>query len=197
MRAGRDCCAGPLGQATLHVLVPGPGGSAAAAVRMRVEACALGVHAVLLSGSGSFPVDYKTRPGALKVSVSEATPVTATTATTTAGGVSAGADLGATCQGAEWEAVSRRLAECCLWLAGYFERPAEVARQEAPALHLTGIAAPDGFTNVVYRTLRREVSVGRTVTYGGLAQLAGASSTAARAVGNAMRHNPERLCSRV
>ncbi|XP_032801506.2 methylated-DNA--protein-cysteine methyltransferase isoform X1 [Petromyzon marinus] len=197
MRAKRVCCAGPVGQATLHVLVPGPGGSAAAAaaVRVRVEACALGVHAVLLSGSGSFPADYKTRPGALKVSVSEATPTTTTTAAAAAAAAATTMALG----GAEWEAVSWQLAGCTSWLCGYFQRPAEAGHEEAPALHLPGLA-PDGFTNLLYRTLTREVCVGRTVTYGGLAELAGASRTAARAVGNAMRHNPVPLlvpCHRV
>ncbi|XP_032801507.2 methylated-DNA--protein-cysteine methyltransferase isoform X2 [Petromyzon marinus] len=172
MRAKRVCCAGPVGQATLHVLVPGPGG-----------------------GSGSFPADYKTRPGALKVSVSEATPTTTTTAAAAAAAAATTMALG----GAEWEAVSWQLAGCTSWLCGYFQRPAEAGHEEAPALHLPGLA-PDGFTNLLYRTLTREVCVGRTVTYGGLAELAGASRTAARAVGNAMRHNPVPLlvpCHRV
>ena len=76
---------------------------------------------------------------------------------------------------------------------GYFD--AETAKKTKVAYaNLLEVCLPKsfdapGFHKAIYKALVKDVPTGSTVTYGGLAELAG-NPKAARAVGTAMRKNP-------
>ncbi|XP_045710252.1 methylated-DNA--protein-cysteine methyltransferase isoform X2 [Phyllostomus hastatus] len=86
-------------------------------------------------------------------------------------------------------ATAEPLAQCEAWLHAYFQRPEALQELPVPALHHP-IFLRDSFTRQVLCKLLKAVSFGEVVSYQQLAALAG-SPRAARAVGGAMRSNPD------
>ncbi|XP_030642534.1 methylated-DNA--protein-cysteine methyltransferase [Chanos chanos] len=94
--------------------------------------------------------------------------------------------------------LNSELQRCVKWLQSYFSEAQSVATLPLPTFHHP-ILHGDSFTARVLWTLFRQVSVGETVSYKRLAEMAG-NPRAIRAVGGAMRRNPIPLlipCHRV
>ncbi|XP_067565147.1 methylated-DNA--protein-cysteine methyltransferase isoform X1 [Pseudorca crassidens] len=87
------------------------------------------------------------------------------------------------------EEVTEPLAQCAAWLGAYFHEPAVLEERPVPALHHP-IFQKDSFTRQALWKLLKAVKFGETISYQQLAALAG-NPKAARAVGEAMRSNPE------
>ncbi|XP_073096221.1 methylated-DNA--protein-cysteine methyltransferase isoform X2 [Manis javanica] len=81
------------------------------------------------------------------------------------------------------------LMQCTAWLDAYFHEPRVLSERPVPAIHHP-LFQQDSFTRQVLWKLLKVVKFGETVSYQQLAALAG-SPKAARAVGGAMRSNPE------
>ncbi|XP_049552925.1 methylated-DNA--protein-cysteine methyltransferase isoform X2 [Orcinus orca] len=86
------------------------------------------------------------------------------------------------------EEVTEPLAQCAAWLGAYFHEPAVLEERPVPALHHP-IFQKDSFTRQALWKLLKAVKFGETISYQQLAALAG-NPKAARAVGEAMRSNP-------
>ncbi|XP_052261633.1 methylated-DNA--protein-cysteine methyltransferase-like isoform X6 [Dreissena polymorpha] len=87
--------------------------------------------------------------------------------------------------------------DCVSWLEAYFSHPEK--RLVATPSICQHIGREGSFTYKVWFTLLKEVQIGQTISYGGLARLCG-NVKACRAVGQAMRNNPVGLiipCHRV
>ncbi|XP_066529498.1 methylated-DNA--protein-cysteine methyltransferase isoform X3 [Hoplias malabaricus] len=80
------------------------------------------------------------------------------------------------------------LQRCVSWLQSYFISAKSVTSLTPPAIHHP-LLQTETFSVRVLRTLQDRVSVGETVSYKQLAEMAG-NSGAVRAVGGAMRRNP-------
>ncbi|XP_068054448.1 methylated-DNA--protein-cysteine methyltransferase isoform X1 [Anomalospiza imberbis] len=91
------------------------------------------------------------------------------------------------CEGAE--EMPEPLQQCTAWLRAYFCEPATTETLPVPAFHHP-LLQRDSFTGQVLWTLLKDVKFGEAVSYKQLADLAG-NSRAARAVGGAMRSNPD------
>ncbi|XP_053805100.1 methylated-DNA--protein-cysteine methyltransferase isoform X5 [Vidua chalybeata] len=91
------------------------------------------------------------------------------------------------CEGAE--EMPEPLQQCTAWLRAYFCEPATTGTLPVPAFHHP-LLQRDSFTRQVLWTLLKDVKFGEAVSYKQLADLAG-NSRAARAVGGAMRSNPD------
>ncbi|XP_049552927.1 methylated-DNA--protein-cysteine methyltransferase isoform X3 [Orcinus orca] len=87
------------------------------------------------------------------------------------------------------EEVTEPLAQCAAWLGAYFHEPAVLEERPVPALHHP-IFQKDSFTRQALWKLLKAVKFGETISYQQLAALAG-NPKAARAVGEAMRSNPD------
>nr|XP_012319634.1 methylated-DNA--protein-cysteine methyltransferase isoform X2 [Aotus nancymaae] len=81
------------------------------------------------------------------------------------------------------------LKQCAAWLNAYFQQPEAIKELPVPALHHP-IFQQESFTRQVLWELLKTVKFGEVVSYQQLAALAG-NPKAARAVGGAMRNNPE------
>ncbi|XP_019411692.1 PREDICTED: methylated-DNA--protein-cysteine methyltransferase isoform X1 [Crocodylus porosus] len=95
------------------------------------------------------------------------------------------------CEGPE--EMTEPLKQCTAWLSAYFCEPWVTEKLPIPSFHHP-IFEQASFTRQVLWTLLRDVKFGETVSYKQLADLAG-NSKAARAVGGAMRSNPEKFWS--
>ncbi|XP_077992409.1 methylated-DNA--protein-cysteine methyltransferase-like [Glandiceps talaboti] len=92
----------------------------------------------------------------------------------------------------------KTLTQCMDWLNVYFIDIDEVRQLPLPPLHVS-TKKPDSFTAQVWKTLTEDVPIGKTVSYGELAEMVG-NAKACRAVGGAMRSNQVPLiipCHRV
>ncbi|XP_073451829.1 methylated-DNA--protein-cysteine methyltransferase isoform X2 [Aquarana catesbeiana] len=90
------------------------------------------------------------------------------------------------------------LEQCTNWLQAYFCKPWLTEQLPIPPFHHP-VFQKDSFTKTVLLTLLKDVKMGETVTYKGLAEVVG-NAKAMRAVGGAMRSNPVPLiipCHRV
>uniref|UniRef100_A0A9L0S8M2 Methylated-DNA--protein-cysteine methyltransferase n=1 Tax=Equus caballus TaxID=9796 RepID=A0A9L0S8M2_HORSE len=87
------------------------------------------------------------------------------------------------------EDVAEPLMQCAAWLDAYFHKPALLTELPLPALHHP-VFQQDSFTRQVLWKLLKVVKFGEMISYQQLAALAG-NPKAARAVGGAMRNNPE------
>uniref|UniRef100_A0A9L0SV75 Methylated-DNA--protein-cysteine methyltransferase n=1 Tax=Equus caballus TaxID=9796 RepID=A0A9L0SV75_HORSE len=92
------------------------------------------------------------------------------------------------------EDVAEPLMQCAAWLDAYFHKPALLTELPLPALHHP-VFQQDSFTRQVLWKLLKVVKFGEMISYQQLAALAG-NPKAARAVGGAMRNNPEQTLSR-
>nr|XP_033799614.1 methylated-DNA--protein-cysteine methyltransferase isoform X2 [Geotrypetes seraphini] len=88
----------------------------------------------------------------------------------------------------EPEEMTESLKECIAWLETYFREPWLTDKLPIPTFHHP-VFQQDTFTRKVLETLLKNVKSGDTVTYKKLADLSG-NSSAARAVGGAMKNNP-------
>ncbi|KAL6478477.1 hypothetical protein MHYP_G00143120 [Metynnis hypsauchen] len=87
--------------------------------------------------------------------------------------------------------LNAELQQCVLWLQSYFSSANSVMSLTPPAIHHP-LLHTDSFSARVLRTLQDHVSVGQTVSYRQLAEMAG-NERAVRAVGGAMRRNPSEI----
>ncbi|XP_035802904.2 methylated-DNA--protein-cysteine methyltransferase isoform X2 [Amphiprion ocellaris] len=85
--------------------------------------------------------------------------------------------------------TSPELQRCVEWLQAYFSEPQTAGSLPLPAFHHPALQG-DAFSSRVLQILQRDVKFGETVSYKRLAEMAG-NPKAARAVGGAMRMNPE------
>uniref|UniRef100_A0A8I3ZZH5 Methylated-DNA--protein-cysteine methyltransferase n=1 Tax=Callithrix jacchus TaxID=9483 RepID=A0A8I3ZZH5_CALJA len=81
------------------------------------------------------------------------------------------------------------LKQCAAWLNAYFQQPEAIEELPVPALHHP-VFQQESFTRQVLWELLKAVKFGEVVSYQQLAALAG-NPKAARAVGGAMRSNPD------
>uniref|UniRef100_A0A8I3W3L0 Methylated-DNA--protein-cysteine methyltransferase n=1 Tax=Callithrix jacchus TaxID=9483 RepID=A0A8I3W3L0_CALJA len=81
------------------------------------------------------------------------------------------------------------LKQCAAWLNAYFQQPEAIEELPVPALHHP-VFQQESFTRQVLWELLKAVKFGEVVSYQQLAALAG-NPKAARAVGGAMRSNPQ------
>ncbi|XP_030058823.1 methylated-DNA--protein-cysteine methyltransferase isoform X2 [Microcaecilia unicolor] len=88
----------------------------------------------------------------------------------------------------EPEEMTESLKQCIAWFETYFREPWVTEKLPIPAFHHP-IFQQDSFTRKVLEILFKHVKSGETVTYKKLADLSG-NSSAARAVGGAMKSNP-------
>ncbi|XP_062515255.1 methylated-DNA--protein-cysteine methyltransferase-like [Corticium candelabrum] len=94
---------------------------------------------------------------------------------------------------------NKKLDEALKWLEEYFCRPEELRKDGCRRLPPLDLPMGGNFVRKVWLTLADHVPLGRTTTYGELAQLAGRPA-ASRAAGQAMRTNPVSIivpCHRV